>query len=229
MWELEYKESWAPKNWRFWTVVLEKTLESPLDSKEIQPVHPNGSQSWMFIGRTNAEAETPTLWPPDVKSWLMWKDPDAERDWRREEKETTEYETVGWHHRLNGYEFEWTSGVGDGQGGLTCCSPWGLKETDWATELNWTRSTHEWVCHSGWANLIMPLPWWVLFDERVDTWPKLSQSETSAGIFFFNKIRSEFFCFSLVWNIGRDCRWNGNYIEKAKRVRPTQTRMRRKG
>ena len=83
--------------------------------------------------------------------------------------------------------------------------------------------------HSGWANLIMPLPWWVLFDERVDTWPKLSQSETSAGIFFFNKIRSEFFCFSLVWNIGRDCRWNGNYIEKAKRVRPTQTRMRRKG
>ena len=102
MWELEYKESWAPKNWSFWTVVLEKTLESPLDCKEIQPVHPKGNQSWIFIGRTDAEAETPVLWPPDVKSWLAGKDPDAGKDWGQEEKGTTEDETVGWHHRLNG-------------------------------------------------------------------------------------------------------------------------------
>ena len=104
MWELDYKESWAPKNWCFWTVVLEKTLESPLDCKEIQPVHPKGDQCWVFIGRT--EAETPILWPPDAKSWLIWKDPDAGKDWRQEEMGTTEDEMVGWHHRLNGHEFE---------------------------------------------------------------------------------------------------------------------------
>ena len=106
MWELDYKESWMPKNWCFWTVVLEKTLESPLDCKKIQPVHPKGNQSWIFIGRTDVEAETPVLWPPDVKSWLVWKDPDAGKDWRREEKGTTEDEMVGWHHRLNGHGFE---------------------------------------------------------------------------------------------------------------------------
>ena len=106
MWELDYKESWAPKNWCFWTVVLEKTLESPLDCKEIQPVHSKGDQSWIFIGRTNAEAETPKLWPPDVKNWLIWKDPDAGKDWRQEEKGMTEDEIVGWHHWLNGHEFE---------------------------------------------------------------------------------------------------------------------------
>ena len=105
MWELDYKENWAPKNRCFWTVVLEKTLESPLDCKEIQPVHPKGNQSWIFIGRTDAEAETPTLWPSDVKSWLIWKDPDAGKDWRQE-KGTTEDELVGWHYRLNGHEFE---------------------------------------------------------------------------------------------------------------------------
>ena len=105
MWELDYKESWAPKNWCFWTVVLEKTLESPLDCKEIQPVHPKGDQSWVFIGRTDVEAETPILWPPDVKNWLIGKDPDAGKDWRQEEKGMTEDEMVGWHHRLNGHEF----------------------------------------------------------------------------------------------------------------------------
>ena len=104
--ELDCKKSWALKNWCFWTVVLEKTLESSLDCKEIQPVHPKGNQSWIFIGRTDAEAEVPILWPPDVKSWLIWKDPDAGKDWRREEKGTTEDEMVGWHHWLNGHEFE---------------------------------------------------------------------------------------------------------------------------
>ena len=106
MWELDYKESWAPKNWCFWSVVLEKTLESPLDCKDIQPVHPKGNQSWIFIGRTDAEAETPVLWPPDVKNWLIGKDPDAGKDWRQEEKGMTEDEMVGWHHRLSGHEFE---------------------------------------------------------------------------------------------------------------------------
>ena len=107
MWELDYKESWVQKNWWFWTVVLEKTLESPLDSKEIQPVHSKGDiQSWIFIGRTNVEAETPILWPPTGKNWLMWKDPDAGKDWRQEEKGTTKDEMVGWHHRLNRHGFE---------------------------------------------------------------------------------------------------------------------------
>ena len=105
MWELYYKESWAAKNWCFWTVVLEKTLESPLHCKEIQPVNPKGNQSWIFIGWTDAEAETPTLWPPDVKSWLIWKDPDAGKDWGQEEKGTTEDEMVWWHHWLDRHEF----------------------------------------------------------------------------------------------------------------------------
>ena len=106
MWELNYKESWAPKNWCFWTVVLEKTLDSLLDCKEIQPVHPKGDQSWVFIGRTDVEAEMPILWPPDAKSWLLGKDPEAGKDWRQEEKGTTEDEMAGWHHQLNGHEFE---------------------------------------------------------------------------------------------------------------------------
>ena len=118
----------------------EKTLESPLDCKEIQPVHPKGAQSWMFIGRTDVEAEAPILWPPDAKSWLIWKEPDSGEDCGQEEKGTTEDEIVGWHHRLNGHEFGWTPGVGDGQGGLACCDSWGSQRVghDWATELNWT-------------------------------------------------------------------------------------------
>ena len=119
MWELDYKESWALKNWRFPTVVLEKTLESPLDCKEIQPVHPNGNQSWILIGRT--EAEAPILWPPDAKNWLTGKDPDTGKDWRQEEKGTTEDEMVGWHHLLDGHEFEQAPRVVDGQGSLVCC------------------------------------------------------------------------------------------------------------
>ena len=138
MWGLDYKESWAPKNWCFWTVVLEKTLESPLDCKEVQPVHPKGNQSWIFIGRTDAEVETPILWPPDAKIWLIWKEPDAGKDWRQEEKGTTEDEMVGWHHQLNEHGFGWTPGVGDGQGGLACCGSWGCKESDMTERLNWT-------------------------------------------------------------------------------------------
>ena len=138
MWELEYKERWTPKNWCFWTVVLEKTLESPLDCKEIQPVHPKGDQSWVFIGRTYFETETPILWPPDVKSWLIWKDPNAGKDWGQEEKGTTEDEMVGWHHQLKRHGFGWTLGVGDGQGGLVCRGSWGRKESDTTEQLNWT-------------------------------------------------------------------------------------------
>ena len=138
MWELDYKESWAPKNWCFWTVVLVKTLEGPLDCKEIQPVHPKGDQFWVFIGRTDVEAETPILWPPDANSWLIWKDSDAGKDWGQEEKGTTEEEIFGWHHRLDGHRFGWTSGVGDGQGVLTCCGSWDRKESDMAEQLNWT-------------------------------------------------------------------------------------------
>ena len=137
MWELNYKESWVPKNWCFWTVVLEKTLESPLDCREIQPVHPKGNQSWVFIRRTDVEAETPILWPPDAKSWLIWKDPDAGKDWGRK-KGTIENEMVGWHHRLDGHGFVLTPGVGDGQGDLASWGSWGRKELDMTERLNWT-------------------------------------------------------------------------------------------
>ena len=133
MWELDCKESWAPKNWCFWTVVLEKILESPLDCKEIQPVHPKGNQSWILIGRI--DAKTPILWPPDVKNWLIWKDSDAGKNWRWE-KGTTEDEMVGWHHRLDGHEFE--KALGDGQGSLACCSPRGHIESETTEQLNWT-------------------------------------------------------------------------------------------
>ena len=138
MWALNHKEDWALKNWCLLTMVLEKTLQSPLDCKETQPVHPKGNQSWIFIGRTDAEAETLILWPSDAKNWLIRKDPDAGKDWRREEKGTTEDEMIQWHHQLNGHKFEQALGVGDGQGGLACWSPWGHKESDtteW-TELN---------------------------------------------------------------------------------------------
>ena len=136
VWELDHKESWALKNWCFWTVVLEKILESPLDGKEIKPVRPKGNQFWIFIGRTDAEAETSLFWPPDTKNWLIGKDPDAGKDWRREEKGMTEDEMAGWHHWLDGHECEQAPGVGDGQGGLVCCSPWGSKELDTTERLN---------------------------------------------------------------------------------------------
>ena len=136
MWELDYKESWAPKNWWFWTVVLQKTLESLLDCKEIQPVCPKGNQSWIVIGRNDAEAETPILWPPDVKNCLIVKGPDAGKDWRQEQKGTTEDEMVGCHYWLNGHEFEQALRVGDDQGSLACCSPWGHKESDTTDRLN---------------------------------------------------------------------------------------------
>ena len=129
------EEGWAPKNWCSWTVVLEKTLESPLDCKEIQPVHPK-DQSWLFIGRTDAEAETPVLWPPHVNNWLIGKDSDDGRDWGQEEKGTTEDEMVGWHHQLSGHEFGWTPGIGYGQWGLACCDSWGCRESDHKRRLH---------------------------------------------------------------------------------------------
>ena len=138
MWELDCEESWALKNWYFWTVLLEKTIESPLDCKEIQPVHPKGNQSCVFIGRTDVEAETPILWPPHAKSWLIGKDSDAGRDWGQEEKGMIEDEMAGWHHWLDGCASGWTLGVGDGQGGLACCDSWGHKESDTTERLNWT-------------------------------------------------------------------------------------------
>ena len=143
MWELDQKESWVLNNWYFWTVVLEKTLESPLDCKEIQPVHPKGNQFWISIGRTDAESETPILCPSNTlpiwwEAIIRWiKDPDAEKDWRQEEKGMTEDEMVGWHHWLDGHEFEQALGTGNGQGGLACCSSWGHKESDTTEWLNW--------------------------------------------------------------------------------------------
>ena len=137
MWDLDYKERWVPKNWCFWTVMLEKTLESPLDSKEIKPVHPKRNQYWIFIGRSDAEAEAPILWSPDVQNWLTERDPDAGKDWGQEEKGMTEDEMVGWHHQLDGHEFEQALGVDDGQGNLVCCSPCSPTELDMTAWLNW--------------------------------------------------------------------------------------------
>ena len=136
VWELNHKEGWAPKNWCLLTVVLKKTLESPLFSKEIKPVNPKGNQSRIFIERTDAEAETPMLWPPDVKSWLTGKDPDAGKDWGQEGKEATKDEMVGWHHWLNGHESKQTLGNSEGQGSLACYSPWGHKESNTTEWLN---------------------------------------------------------------------------------------------
>ena len=141
MWVLDHKERWESKNWCFWTVVLEKTLESPLNCQVIQLVHSKGDQSWVFIGRTDVDAETPIVWLPNAESWLIWKDPDAGKDWGQEEKGMTEDEMGGRHHWLDGHGFGWTLGVGDGQGGLACCGPWESQRVghDWATELNWGR------------------------------------------------------------------------------------------
>ena len=149
MWELNNKKGWVSKNWCFWTVVLEKTLDNPLDYKEIQPVYCKGDQFWVFFGRNDAKAETPVLWPPHVKSWLIGKDSDAGRDWGQEEKGMTENEMAGWHHRLDGCEFEWSPGVGDGQGGLACCDSWGHKESDMTEWLKWTDACMTWeLMHS---------------------------------------------------------------------------------
>ena len=139
MWELDHKEGWVLNNWCFWTVALEKNLESPLDCKEIKLVNPKGNQSWILFGRTDAEAEALTLWLPDGKNWLIWKDTAAGQDWRQDEKGMTEEEMVGWHHWLDGHEFEQASGVGDGQRSLACCSPWGHKESDTTEQLNWLK------------------------------------------------------------------------------------------
>ena len=136
------KEGWAPNNWCFWTVVLEKTLESPLDSKEIKPVSPKGNLAWIFIGRTGAKTEAPILWPPDVKSWLIRKYPDAGEDWRQEEKGMTEDEMVGWHPRLNRHEFEQIPRDSEGQGSLACCRPWSHKQYNTSEQLNWTDTWH---------------------------------------------------------------------------------------
>ena len=143
MWELDHKEGWALKNWCSWTVVLEKTLESPLDSKKIKSVHSKGNEPWIFIGRTDAEA--PALWPPDANSWLIGKDPDAGKDWRQKEKRATEDKMVGWHHWFSGHELGQTLGDGEAQRGLACCSSWGHKESDmtWLLNNNCTWSTDQ--------------------------------------------------------------------------------------
>ena len=161
MWEFNCEESWTPKNWCFWTVVLEKILENPLDCKEVQPVHPKGDQSWVFTGRTetDVEAETPILWPLHAKSWLVGKDSDAGRDWEQEEKGTTEDEMDGWHHRCNGQELGQSPGDSKGQGDLECCSPRGCKESDTAGWLNNTAGKLSLLMAGGevwdrmWANL----------------------------------------------------------------------------
>ena len=150
MWELDCKESWAPKNWCFWTVVLEKTLESPLDCKEIQLVHSKWDQSWVFFGKNDTKAETPVFWPSHAKKWLIGIDSDVGRDWGQEEKGTTEDGMAGWHLWLNGLESEWTPGVGDGQGGLACCNSWGHTESDTTEQLNWTELY--------WLNLLFIVP-----------------------------------------------------------------------
>ena len=143
MWELDHKEGWAAKNWCFQTVVLEKTLECPLDSK-IKPVNPKGNQLWVLSGRTDAKAEAPILWPPDAKSWFIGKDPDAGKDWGQEEKGATEDQMVGWHHWLDGHEFEQTQGDTEGQRSLECCSSWGCKESDMTEGLNNNSSAYLW-------------------------------------------------------------------------------------
>ena len=164
IWTIKKAECWRIDAFELWT--LKKTLESPLDCKEMQPVHPKGDQSWVFIVRTDVEAETLVLWPPDVKSWLIWKDPDAGKDWGQEEKGMTEDEMVGWHHRLDGHGFGWTLRVGDGQGGLECCDSWGCK--DWATELKGEHLRFpDYLCFT----VSVSLPIWGFFYEMMPFHP----------------------------------------------------------
>ena len=172
VWELDYKESWVLKNWCFWTVVLGKTLKSPLDSKEIKPVNPKGNQPRIFIGRTDAKAEAPILWQPDVKSQLIGKDLDAGKYWRQVEKWSTEHEMVGWHHQLNGHEFEQTPGNGEGQGNLACCSPWGHKESGMTVQLNnYKKCWGSW--HSRFVPHLVSLPWRPVLEDLVRDWELL--------------------------------------------------------
>ena len=187
MWELEYKDSWVLKSWCFLTVMLEKTLESPMDYKGIQPVNPKGNQSWIFTGRTDAEAETPILWLPDAKSWLIGKDPDAEKDWGQEEKGTTEGEMAGWHHWLDGHEFGWALGVGDEQGGLVCCSSWGCNEPDTTEQLNWTEMFF-------WNSLAFSVIQRMLAIWSLVPLPFLNPAWTSGSSQFM-------YCWSLAWRI----------------------------
>ena len=145
IWTIKFHKGWVLKNWFFWNAVLEKTLVRSLDIKEIKPVDPKGNQSWIFIGRTDAEAEAAFLWPAIAKNWLTGKDPHAGKDWRQEKKGTTEDEMVGWHHELNGHEFEQAPGVGDGQGSLACCSSQACKESYTTELLNWTELQGQWM------------------------------------------------------------------------------------
>ena len=180
MWELDCEESWTPKNWCFWTVVLEKTLDSPLDCKEVQPVHPKGDQSWVFIGRTDAKAQTPILWPPDEKNWLSGKHPDAGRDWGQEEKGMTEDEMAGWYHWLDGHEFEWTLGVGDGRTGRPGMLRFmGSQRVghDWANELNWTEGRRmKWDC---WNTGFQSVDTYVWSQGWSDYWAYMRGTEVS--------------------------------------------------
>ena len=149
MWELDHVDGWAPKNWSSWSVVLEKTLESPLDCKKIKPVHPKGNKLWMFIGRIDAEAEAPIPWPLDAKSWLIGKDPVAGKDWRQEAKGATEDEMVGWHHRLDGHEFEWALGISEGWGSLASYSHGVAKSWTWLSDWTRVRANLSWWHHLG--------------------------------------------------------------------------------
>ena len=195
MWELDYKESWVLKNWCFWTVVLEKTLESSLDCKEIQPVHSKGDQSWVFIEITDVEAETPILWPPDVKSWLIWNAPDAGRDWGQEEKGTTEDEMVGWHHWLHGRVFGWTLVAGDGQGDLACWGSWGCKEPDMTERLNCTELNP--LQYPAWVNPCT--------EESGGLQSMVSKSWTRLRYTHLSCMTSVFICVFLVLNHSTNC------------------------
>ena len=209
MWELDHEESWVQKNWCFWTVGLEKPLESPLDCKEIHPAHPKGDQSWVFIGRTDAKAETPILWLPDAKSWFTGKDPDTGKDWGQEEKGTTEDEMGGWHHQLNGHGFGYTLGVGDGQGALVCCGSWGRKESDLTEQLNWT----ELWC---WRRFLR-VPWTARSSNLVSpkgnqSWIFIGKTDAEAPVLWPPDVRNRFIGKDA--NAGKDWRQEKGMTEK---------------
>ena len=203
MWGLDYKESWAPKNGCFWTVVLEKTLESPLDCKKIKLVSPKGNQSLIFIGTTDAEAETLILRPPDVKNWLSGKDPDAGQDWRLEENRTTEDEMVGWHHLLDGHKFEQSPGIGDGWGTLSCCSPWGCKELDTTEQLNWAVMSVRLQRRSSKFRFLFPETMFLLpcqGDRRFPSSFFLPSNSLSLPALAYSKLRPKFFVLFFKYN-----------------------------